>query len=305
MRTSDNQFNEPKTIESKPYLNKRYKLSFGEIIFSLSTTSHLDLTIPKPHETFLVSEGKPDIFLTSEYGTVPSIQLDEKLFQTDGMWSLYRSNHRHVFHFQSPEIEDTPHRLAVIEPDYDSGTIYTRIKDSGREDCYNPFNYPLDEILTLSMLSRHRGMIVHACGIIYNNQGMLFIGTSGAGKTTLAESFREESGITLLSDDRIIIRNIDNGYNIYGTPWHGDALIASQQNASLKKIFFIKHDERNRLTELRPIDAASRLFVCCFPTFWDTEGISSTLGLCERLSAQVPCYELGFVPDESVIELLR
>jgi hypothetical protein len=297
-------YRKPETSKLTPFLSKQYKLSLGGMVFSLSSNSDLDLTVPKPYEAFLVSGGKPDIFLTSEYGTVPSIQLDESLFQTDGMWSLYKSNHRFVFHFQSPEIENTPHRLAVIEPDYNSGKIYTRIKDSGREDCYNPLNYPLDEILTLSMLTRYHGMIVHACGMIYDEQGLLFIGTSGAGKTTLAELFRGKSGITLLSDDRIIIRNIDGGYYIYGSPWHGNAQIASPMKSPLKKVFFIKHDVRNRLTELRPIDAVSRFIVRSFPTFWEAEGMRNTLDLSEQLSSNIPCYELGFVPDQSIVDFI-
>ena len=133
LQSSENQFSEPETVKSRPFLTKQYKLSIGVVIFSLSTTSDLDLTIPEPYEAFLVSGGKPKIFLTSQFGTIPSVQLDEKLFQTNGMWSLYKSNNRLAFHFQSPEIEDTPHRLAIIEPGYDSGIIYTRILDSGRD----------------------------------------------------------------------------------------------------------------------------------------------------------------------------
>jgi hypothetical protein len=301
---NEDHFHKPETSEPKYFLSKQYKLSLGGLVFSISSRSDLELTVPKPYEAFLVSGGKPDILLESEYGKVPSVRLDEKLFQTDGMWGLYKSGRRFVFHFQSPEIENTPHRMAVIEPDYNSGKIYTRIKDSGREDCYNPLNYPLDEILTLSMLTRYHGMIVHACGMIWDGQGLLFIGTSGAGKTTLAELFRGKSGITLLSDDRIIIRNIDGGYNIYGSPWHGNAQIASPLKAPLKKVFFIKHDDRNRLTELKPIDAISRFIVRCFPTFWEAEGMNNTLDLSERLSSDILCYELGFVPDKSIVDFI-
>jgi len=42
-----------------------------------------------------------------------------------------------------------------------------------------------------------------------------------------------------------------------------------------------------------------------FPTFWDGEGMRYTLDLCERLSIRVPCYELGFVPDQRIINTLK
>ena len=111
--------------------------------------------------------------------------------------------------------------------------------------------------------------------------------------------------MTLLSDDRIIIRETEDGYRIYGTPWHGNAEIASPLSAPLSSVFFLTHDDENRLIPVQGADVASRLLVRSFPTFWDGEGMRYTLGLCERLSTRVPCYELGFVPDERVISMLR
>jgi len=139
----------------------------------------------------------------------------------------------------------------------------------------------------------------------YRGQGWLFLGTSGAGKTTLTNLLKGESGMTLLSDDRIIIRETEDGYRIYGTPWHGNAGIASPLSVPLSRVYFLAHDGENRLTPVQGADAASRILVRSFPTFWDSEGMRYTLGLCERLSTRVPCYELGFVPDTRVISMLR
>ncbi len=111
--------------------------------------------------------------------------------------------------------------------------------------------------------------------------------------------------MTILSDDRIIIRDVDDGYQIYGTPWHGDAKVASPQSVPLSRILFLAHDRENRLTPLEHIDATSRLLVRCFPTFWDAEGMQYTMGLSDRIVAEIPCHELGFVPDKRVIELLK
>jgi hypothetical protein len=192
-----------------------------------------------------------------------------------------------------------------MDPDLSAGTISSRVRESGLEDSFNPLNYPLDELLVINLLSRGRGMLVHACAVDYRGRGWLFLGTSGAGKTTLARLWKEEPGVTLLSDDRIIIRDTGDSFQMYGTPWHGTASIASPRSAPLSAIFFLAHDRENRLTPVQLVDATSRLLVRSFPTFWDAEGMQYTLGLCERLSACVPCYELGFVPDSSVIGMLR
>lgn len=56
---------------------------------------------------------------------------------------------------------------------------------------------------------------------------------------------------------------------------------------------------------MSPIDATSRMIVRSFPTFWDKKGMEFTLGFIDELVTEVPCYELGFVPDKTVIDLVK
>lgn len=270
-------------------------MCIGGIVFSLVSDSDLSLTVPPANKAFLISDGVPDIALQAKFGAIPSLELEDELFHTNGAWQLYRSKDKLVLYFCTGEIERTPYKVAIMEPDFSTGVIHSRLKESLQENYFDPLNYPLDELLVINFLSRKKGMLVHACGVDYHGQGLLFLGTSGAGKTTLAELFRGEPGITILSDDRIIIRDMGDSYRIYGTPWHGDANIALPMSAPLNRILFLAHDNENRLTEIHHTDAISRLLVCSFPTFWDADGMGYTLELCERLSARVPCYELGFV----------
>ena len=72
-----------------------------------------------------------------------------------------------------------------------------------------PLEYPLDELLLQGLLARGRGAEIHACGIADGSgRGLLFVGQSGAGKTTMARLWEGERGITVLSDDRIILRRV-------------------------------------------------------------------------------------------------
>ena len=294
-----------KVREATTPVAQQIKLSVGNIIFSLLSDSNRCLTVAPAAKSFLVSEGEPDITLRAEFGAVPSIPLEEEVFDTGESWSLYRSNGRLVFDFLSRELESTPHKIAVIDPDFNAGIIYTRIGETGQEGYFNPLNYPLDELLVISRLSRGEGILVHACGVDYQGQGLLFLGTSGAGKSTLANLWKGEPEVKLLSDDRIIIRDMGSSYRIYGTPWHGNADIASPLSTPISSIFFLAHGYENRLTRVQPTYAASRLLVCSFPTFWDAKGMEYTLELCARLSTCVPCFELGLVPDKGVLDILR
>ncbi len=77
-------------------------------------------------------------------------------------------------------------RVAVFEPDFSRGDLYV---DLARRDIpanHYPLWPPLDRVLFVNLMSRRRGMLVHACGIVLNGQGYVFAGPSGSGKTTLA-----------------------------------------------------------------------------------------------------------------------
>lgn len=108
-----------------------------------------------------------------------------------------------------------------------------------------------------------------------------------------------------MSDDRIIVRKIDGQFWIYGTPWHGEANLCSPKKARLEKIFFLKHAEKNGIKKISLIDATSCMIVCSFPTFWNKKGMEFTVGFIDELTREVPCYELGFVPDERVLDLVE
>jgi hypothetical protein len=163
----------------------------------------------------------------------------------------------------------------------------------------------MTEILMVNLLSRGRGVLLHACGVAtIGGRGHLFVGVSGAGKSTLANLWRRRSDVVVLSDDRVIVRRRGEEFWAHGTPWHGDAKLASPVAVPLERIYVIEHAEENRAVPLKPVDAASRLLVRAFPTYWDAEGMAFTLQLLGQLSQAVPCYELGFVPDQSVIDFV-
>jgi len=58
----------------------------------------------------------------------------------------------------------------------------------------------------------------------------------------------------------------------------------------------------------RPLDrpqAAARLFACSFPPFYSASGLDFTLAALDAVTAAVPCRELGFVPDPTVVDFVR
>jgi hypothetical protein len=254
-------------------------------------------------ERFIATNGRPEVVLCAHYGDIPKCNLVKKIFDSGSTWSLHRAGRKRILRLGSLAAGSLPSKIAVLEPDFRSGDIYIRAHEPA--SFLNPLIYPLNEILMVNLLSLGRGGMFHACGIKDNGQGILFVGASGAGKSTLANLWKKEKDVTILSDDRIIIRRKDGKFWAYGTPWHGDAKVCSPERAPLEKIFFLQHAKVSKVERIEGIDAASKLLVCSFPTFWDKKGMEFTLGFIDELTREVPCYELGFVPNKTVIDFVK
>ena len=283
------------------------KLKFGIGGIGISITSPDSEKTFEVDDTFgrFITPGKPDVILRlHDGGNIPRVESGGKIF--DGsIWKLYHNNGKCVLGFYSLDLGPFPYKVAVLAPDFKSGDIYTKNDGFDHDDFPNPLTYPLGEVLMINLLSFGRGIMVHACGLNINGKGIIFAGSSGEGKSTLANLCREEKDIILLNDDRIIIREMKNEFLIYGTPWHGDIKICSQESASLRKIFFLKHASRNYLVKINSMEATSRLLVRMFPPLWSYRGMEYTLALSTQLTREIPCFELGFAPDKSALEFIR
>src|SRR5438876_3508289 len=179
---------------------------------------------------FLVEDGDPDLRLQARWGKLDAVSGGEPLFDSGGLWRLVAANGSLRFSCTSPALGSLPYKMASVDRAFRAGEVWLHRPyfPSGRPA--HPLEYPLDELLMIHLLAEGRGVEVHACGAVApNGQGYLFVGQSGAGKTTMARLWQKAEGaggadgVRILSDDRIILRKIDGTLWMYGTPWHGEA----------------------------------------------------------------------------------
>jgi hypothetical protein len=227
------------------------------------------------------------------------------LFHSGGLWSLFAEPSGYRFSFLSPLLGMTPYKEAWLDSEFRSGRVLLSRRFFDTERPVYPLEYPLDELLMIHRLSRGEGVEVHAVGISdENGRGHLFLGHSGAGKSTTARLWLDRPGVRILSDDRIILRARDGQIWMYGTPWHGDAGIASPDSAPLTGIYLLEHGTSNEQFPLSPGRAAAELFTRTFVTHHSGEGIRFTLEFLDRVTRAVPCSIFKFVPDESAVEAI-
>lgn len=257
-------------------------------------------TWDEPVSRFLVDPRPADVVINVERASARSLPRPEgrATFDSGAVWKLHRHDGGYRIDCTSEAFGAEPYKTAFFDDSFTRGTIHMRVPG------LNPLDYPLDEVLVANLLGRGRGVELHSCGIIdEEGRGRLFVGVSGAGKSTTARLWEGRTR-GIVSDDRVIVREHDGAMWMYGTPWHGEAALSMPGRVPLSGVYLLAQAPANALVPLTQAEAVARLFRCTFPLFYDGGALDFTLSFLERLAARVPVRELQFARDPKVVELV-
>ena len=225
-------------------------------------------------------------------------------FESGALWTLFRECNDYIFDFASTALGTTPYKRMRVDESFSRVHITLSTEMLAQYGHLFPLEYPADELLITNYLACHGlGVEVHGCGLIdAESGGYLFLGHSEAGKSTTTGMWKASRNPEVLSDDRIILRLHDGELRMYGTPWHGEAGLASPSKTKLSRIFVLQHGPRNEITAMTKAQAAGEVFARSFPPFHSALGLEHTLEFINRVLDVVPCYRFQFVPDESAVK---
>ena len=149
------------------------------------------------------------------------------------------------------------------------------------------------------------GLVFHASGLDDNGKGIVFIGHSGAGKSTQLKLWSGEPGVIAMNDDRIAVRAEAGHAMCYGTPWSGTSDIARNHSAPLNVLIVIEQAKENSIERLTPAVAAPLLAARAFLPYWDGSLMRTALNNLNVILNQVPVYRLRSRPEPDVISIVR
>jgi hypothetical protein len=260
--------------------------------------------LPATVSRFAVTEAHLDLMLTVDMMPDPLPSAGALLFDSGAVWCAYDDDGGYRIDCWSEVMGSLPYKVARFNREFTEGSILIR-RDAVNESMH-PLDYPLDEVIVAHLLGRGRGVELHGCGIIdRDGSGRLFVGQSGAGKTTTARVWLRDGNYEIVSDDRVIVRHVEGQWRMFGTPWHGEAELSSPQSARLAGIYLLDQSTTTELVPLAGSQAVASLFACTFPLFYDADALSFTLDCLGRIVSEIPVSTLRFVPDGSVIDCVR
>ena len=278
---------------------KSINVSIGDVGISILGHPPLKDWVIAPSYLSFVTREAPDIRVNMRRGS-PDGKGARKFFGSWPIWDLYRSDGKSIIKFYD-EMPGLARALAFENNLREADLFFPDSTDQ----FIDPFYGPVLEMLMINYLAQCRGVVIHSCGIKCGENGLLFVGESGAGKSTITRLWNQVPGVDILSDDRTIVRKIDGAYRIYGTPWHGEAKFGSPQSVRLDRIYFIQPGAANAVRPIAGAEPVQHLFTCSFPPYWDSKGMEFTMDIFTDLTAAVPCYELFIKPDLEVVDYIR
>ena len=147
------------------------------------------------------------------------------------------------------------------------------------------------------------GFFLHCSCLRFRDEAIIFTAPSGTGKSTHAALWRRHFGdrVTMINDDKPLVREEDGRFIIYGTPWNGKHRLSSNISAPIRAVFFLEQAPENSAERLDTFTALSLLLQqTVLPS--EKKDMSLLLDMLGRLIEQTPMYRLRCnISDEAVI----
>lgn len=152
-------------------------------------------------------------------------------------------------------------------------------------NCMLPYLYSIENI----------GLMFHSASVKIKDNVYLFLGVSGAGKSTISQLFNEVSQnkkLTVINDERNVL--VLKSYHIYGIGEGGSAGFHSQETGLLCRILFLEQADSCSLITISPSAAFLRLQQVYFAPYGIQYLIEQSVEELINLTNRVPMHVLKF-----------
>jgi hypothetical protein len=160
--------------------------------------------------------------------------------------------------------------------------------------------YALDSLLRILltvMLVPRRGFLLHAASVVRDGKAHVFMGRSGAGKSTVASLSPQGS---VLTDEISLLRYRDGAWRAHGTPFWGEFRAAGMNcDFPIAGIYWLTQDREDRAEPLSAKEMLRATLPCVLFFTRESHANQALLQILLGLVQQVPCYRLRFrrAPD--------
>ena len=259
-------------------------LDDGFTHFTVDSTQEADITIEcRNNDSLPPFENAEKVFTSAN---------DELKF-----YEIYRRGDDLIFRVFDQLNQTCIQQTALLDGGLKRWIIWSEETDGVLE----PLVFPMAPILLHYAVLTADAVMMHASGVFDGEKGRLFSGFSGAGKSTISGIWKQQGNI-LINDDRLIIRKEKGEYFMYNTPMYYPD---DNKKSPLHAVFLIRHAPENVINRMAGAAAVSSVMAFSIQNNYDTRFVQHHLDFFADMCTQIPVYQLGFVPDEKVVNFVK
>lgn len=280
--------------------------SVAQHLFILQTSQEVDIHFLVPSlQNFAVSAKADDvpIFTLEFHSVIPAGNPNELLtrFEWDGaVCAIYNTHNGYEVQI-CPAGEARFYRM-LTDKEFTHGIAEIgTVRLSSCSFLANNFLMMMYAFAT----APYDTLMFHASVIRHDENGYLFLGKSGTGKSTHSRLWLAHiPGSELLNDDNPIVRIFPNGEVwVYGSPWSGKTPCYRNESVQAKAIVRLTQAPYNRMEEKKGAQAFASLLPSCSCLKQSQRLYNAVCDTVGRLAVAAPVYELACLPDAEAVEL--
>ena len=153
------------------------------------------------------------------------------------------------------------------------------------------------------LLAAQGGFLLHSASALRNARAYLFVGPSGAGKSTILRLAPTDA--VLLTDEVSYVRREGERFVAHGTPFTGElGRSGDRVSAPLGALYSLVQGRENRVEPMSLVQAVHAVLESVLFFASDRELVNRVFHSACELVGRIPVYQLTFVPDARVWELI-
>ena len=201
-----------------------------------------------------------------------------------------------------PDLAPQPAMQMVSDADFAVVEVRQAPREGNASVAYVS-EYPWAEYIIQRRLGLSGAAMLHASMAVFDGEAHLFLGHSGAGKSTIAE-LAEQVGAVVPTDDRTIVTLGPDGPLAWGTPWHGSFRRTAPDSAPVASVSLLVQYAEDHIERIGVGRAVKEMYVRTVQSRVTEREVHATLEVLEAVAGQVPFYELRFRPTTAAVEMV-
>ena len=142
------------------------------------------------------------------------------------------------------------------------------------------------------------GMLLHAAAIVKDKKAFLFLGRSGAGKSTAASLSKRYK---VIGDDVVAVKRDGLSYSVFPTPWKQAPFTksAERSEAEIRAFFFIKKSRKISFKPIPPEEALEKIIYSHIHFFDYTQRplLDDIFATASYFARDIPAYDMKFTKE--------